>query len=351
MQRKQIPFVLAALLLAPVAAAQKLAVGDAAPALHIAKWVKGAAVESFTPGKVYVVEFWATWCGPCVASMPHLSQLQAQFKDKGVTIVGVTTADPNNSLEQVEAMVKDKGDGMGYTVAFDDGKQTFNAYMQAAGQGGIPCAFLIDGKGKLAYIGHPIVLDIPLPEVVAGTWDASKGEERIKGAMKQQREAIAAVVADPEQGKKKLDAFVAAFPMLAHGIDETVFHQLVAAGKFERAWKVGDRVVDEAIAAKNPMTLNDVAWAIVDPEAKIEPRNLELALRAATAAVELSKQRDGAIIDTLARVWFWKQDYKKALELQQKAVEVDKRDDLRKTLEEYEKLATKGTPQDAGSKK
>ena len=71
-------------------AKKKLAVGDRAPALTVEKWVKGEPVTGFEKGKTYVVEFWATWCGPCIASMPHLSALQKEYKDK-VTIIGVTT--------------------------------------------------------------------------------------------------------------------------------------------------------------------------------------------------------------------------------------------------------------------
>src|SRR5262245_37959460 len=94
----------AACLLAGIALAQHpgdapkkptLVIGSPAPALQAEKWVKGAPVASFEKGKTYVVEFWATWCGPCIASMPHLSALSRQYKDKGVTIVGMTTKDPD----------------------------------------------------------------------------------------------------------------------------------------------------------------------------------------------------------------------------------------------------------------
>jgi len=120
-----------------------LKVGDAAPPLLIAKWVKGEPV-TFEQGRIYVVEFWATWCGPCVMSMPHLSEMQERHKDK-VTFVGVTTEDQTNTLEAVQKMVERKGPGMGYTVAWDDAGTTYAAYMRAAGQNGIPVRGLLHG--------------------------------------------------------------------------------------------------------------------------------------------------------------------------------------------------------------
>src|SRR5688500_9275436 len=65
-----------------------LKVGDPAPPLKATKWLQGAEVTGFNPGKVYVVEFWAVWCGPCIVMMPHMSDMQEEFKDKGVTFIG-----------------------------------------------------------------------------------------------------------------------------------------------------------------------------------------------------------------------------------------------------------------------
>ena len=69
-------------------AAAALKVGDPAPPMQVGRWVQGEAVRNFDGDKVYIVEFWATWCGPCVASIPHVDELHRKFKDKGLVVVG-----------------------------------------------------------------------------------------------------------------------------------------------------------------------------------------------------------------------------------------------------------------------
>src|SRR5690349_1288193 len=72
-----------------------LNIGDKAPTLEISEWVslgkeRFKPVKTFQPGKVYVVEFWATWCGPCIAMMPHIASMQEKYIDQGLQIVSVT---------------------------------------------------------------------------------------------------------------------------------------------------------------------------------------------------------------------------------------------------------------------
>src|SRR5258708_35811404 len=100
-----------------------LKVGDPAPKLKADKWLQGSEVTEFASGKVYVVEFWATWCGPCIVMMPHMSEMQAEYRDKGVTFIGFSAKDTNgNTKEKVEAFVTKRGPKLGYTFAFADNR-------------------------------------------------------------------------------------------------------------------------------------------------------------------------------------------------------------------------------------
>ncbi len=300
-----------------------LKVGDRAPDLSIKEWVKGEPVTGFEKGRAYVVEFWATWCGPCVDSMPHLSELQHKFKDKGLTIIGVTREDTRgNTLDAVKTMVSDKGDGMGYTVAWDDGRKTADAYMTAANQRGIPTAFLVDQKGTVAYIGHPMWLDIPLEQVVAGTWDPKTGGEKLSAAQKRYNDIHEKAADDPKGALAEIEAFRAEYPSLAGMLDDTRFQVLLESGQYDEAYKAAGGIVDKAIAARNPLKLNEIAWRIVDPEGGVKTKDLKLATRAAEKACELTKYKDAAILDTLALATFLGGDVNKAIELQTKAVEL-----------------------------
>jgi thiol-disulfide isomerase/thioredoxin len=162
----------------------KLKVGDPAPALKVDKWIKGDSVNGFDKGKVYVVEFWATWCPPCRTSIPHLTELQHKYKD--VVFIGVdgneraASTGTDNRVATIEKFVKEQGDKMDYRVAYDSNGSAVKPFMDAAGQEGIPTAFLINGEGKIAWIGHPMELEGPLAKVAKPSKDAPKDKEKAK---------------------------------------------------------------------------------------------------------------------------------------------------------------------------
>lgn len=148
------------------------AIGDPAAPLNITKWIKGEPVD-LAAGKgknVYLVEFWATWCGPCVASIPHLTQLQRKYESQGLVVIGVTCPDDRgNTLENVQEFVRTQGDAIGYRIAFDGDRRTHAGYMQAFQKNGIPQAFLVDRQGKIIWEGHPMMVDNILEEHFALT--------------------------------------------------------------------------------------------------------------------------------------------------------------------------------------
>ena len=133
-------------------------VGQPAPPLHIAAWIKGAPANIFDGQRIYVVEFWATWCSPCRAVFPHLSALQDTYGDR-VQIVAISDEAPS----LVAPFVADQGAAMDYTVACDVNDQTFAAY----GLEYIPWAFVVGPDGRVTWQGNSYDLDDPLQAAVA----------------------------------------------------------------------------------------------------------------------------------------------------------------------------------------
>ena len=143
-----------------LAAEKTLKVGDPAPKLQTGKWVQGDAVKDFEKGKAYVVEFWATWCGPCRVSIPHLNETYTKYKDKGLVVIGQDCWEKDDDL--VAPFIEKMGEKMTYRVALDDKShdekgQMAKTWMEAAGQNGIPSAFLVDTKGVIAWIGLAVL--------------------------------------------------------------------------------------------------------------------------------------------------------------------------------------------------
>lgn len=328
---------------------EMLSIGDNAPSISVDHWVKGDSIDGFEDGQVYVMEFWATWCGPCVSSMPHLSGLQDEHGDS-VKIIGVSSEKELDTVTEFLAETNSRDnklndDRMRYTVAVDPDRSTYASYMEAAGQNGIPTAFIINEDGKVAWIGHPMGMDEPLAEVVSGTWDLAAAAEAFQKEQKQDMEMMAFSMTlrnaseneDWDGYIEAIDSFTAEYgenPQLAN----MKFNALLT-GKQDTnaAYALAEEIVQADWDHAN--ALNAMAWGIVD-ETPSEFQNLDFALKVANRACELTDYKDSMILDTLARCYWEMGDRYKAIAWQEKAVEYSDDssmgDSIQATLDEYQ---------------
>lgn len=330
----------------------ELIIGDTAPQISIGEWIKGEAVESFAGDQVYVVEFWATWCGPCLANMPHLASLQTEYGDK-VTFIGVTAED-NDVVS--EFMSQDSRGGkpwsevLTYTIALDKDRETNAAYMEAAGQNGIPCAFVVGKTGKVEWIGHPAAIDEPLKQVVDGTWDSTKAraeflaERESAEILQQMAPKINAALqkGDFKTGVELIDQLIAEFPENSN-FKNARFQFLLKGEMFDEANKTAAALFEAS--EDDAMELNQLAWILATGVEGPGP-DLNLALAAANRAVELTESKNASMLDTLSRVQFSQGNVEEAIATEKKALEIanpEEKKQFEESLKEYEASVSKET--------
>ncbi|ANW05871.1 alkyl hydroperoxide reductase [Bradyrhizobium icense] len=148
-----------------------------APPIKVENWLRGQPLTSFQPGKVYIVEFWATWCRPCVAAMPHLVQLQEKYKDSGVEVLGVAAHERAGTADEartnLDAWLTEKFSNLNYRIGFDYTGEMNKLWMDPSSSVGIPTSFVVDRDGHIAFIGFPTQLDDVLPKILNGSWRTS----------------------------------------------------------------------------------------------------------------------------------------------------------------------------------
>jgi thiol-disulfide isomerase/thioredoxin len=312
----------------------------------VSKWVQGEPVKEFSKDHSYVVEFWATWCGPCRVSIPHLNELHKKFKDKGLIVIGQDVWERDTKL--VDPFIKQMGDKMTYRVALDLVSEGENAkgrmaetWMEAAGQNGIPSAFVVNKEGRIAWIGHPMQLkESVLEQVLDGTFDLAKAAADFEARVKretQMRELYREL--NTAMRGKKWDEAEAALAKIENALPEderggmgsTHFNIQVGRKDYKAAYALAGKLGVEN--KDNAMLLNQIAWDIATRR-DIEVRNLDVAEKLALLANEAANGRDAAILDTVARVLFMKGEKQKAVEYQQKAVNLAKG----KTKERFEAI-------------
>lgn len=329
-----------------------LTIGSKAPSIDIEHWVqngdgKFAPVKEFESGKVYIIEFWATWCGPCRAAMPHISEIQDKYASRGVTVVSVSDED----LETVKGFLEEEAGEKtfaeitkNYCLTTDPDGSVYEDYMKAANQQGIPTAFIVGKSGQIEWIGHPMEIDQPLEQVVTDKWDrvayaaelketeelqARFGEELIPlmqgGKMDEAVELLDKWIADSKS--EKMSARL-------EEVKGTILLQTGDKRALEPYKKMIEKVKDDAAA------LNERAWLVVQLSqggVEVSKELIEAATGAAEQGVKL-EPTNGALLDTLAHLYDMQGLLDKAIETQKKALQNPGQfeDDIKSFLKELE---------------
>ena len=309
--------------------------------------LQGEAVKDFKKGEVYVFECWASWCGPCVAAIPHLNDLHKKMGRKGVVITGVNVWESERdaaSAQRAKDFLKAQGDKMSYRVALG-GKAFIKDWLEAAEVNGIPHAFVV-ADGKLAWTGHPMRLtDEILGDILTGTPLAAAAP--VADKIPQRRLSKPAVPAgtapnDPEMAaaQAKLDALSEAMrnrdwaaaekalpaaaavlpPQEGKELRESIEAQIgLARGDPSKFYAQLKRLADEEFDDAEAM--NEIAWRLLTVKAFEKQRNLPLAERCAVQAVKLTKEEHPDKLDTLARLRWLQGRKEEAIRWQIKAVD------------------------------
>ncbi|MBK1816355.1 TlpA family protein disulfide reductase [Luteolibacter yonseiensis] len=292
---------LSAATLATSAHAQKTGDAVTPEALQKLEWIQGEAPTAWEPGKLYILECWATWCGPCIAAIPHVDALYDKYQEKGLRVIGVDVWE--DGKDKVVEFVKKKGEGMSYPVAYTGKGGPFEElWLKPAGVKGIPHAFLVK-DGKVIATSHPARLTEELIESLLAGGDAGKNTlEKLNAAAAAQQAAASARAAFTE-GKEKNDAaaMAAAADQLAAAEPDSIYvplfrnEALIAA----KDWSAIDKLIEgldntnklrlmlvnslgNTLSATEGVPAGTLAKAVTAYEATIKDRGMKTTVDATT---------------------------------------------------------------------
>lgn len=315
----------------------KLAVGSEAPAIDGLEFVQG---EVNPAAKVRVIEFWATWCAPCRQSIPHINELYQANRAKGLEVIGVS----DEPRAKVEPFVRKMGSTMSYPVALDPEKKIASAYMTAAGQNGIPCAFVIGQDKKIVFIGHPMSEEFSraVKLSLAGAYDpvlSAKAQPLLDAA----RRAIK--TKNFQDGYRRYDEVIAMGPRVFTDVALEKYRVMLVDEQNVAAAKIyAQALTAAALDAEDAGALSDLA-IMLSSDPRVSVYDNDLALQAAEALMRVASKGDASANATMASVCYARGEFAKAVESQKKAIRLadpSAKSSFKPTLDAYELALKRG---------
>jgi len=268
-------------------------------------WVQGSGPKAWEPGKVYIFECWATWCGPCLAAIPHVNELHKKYAEKGLIISGINVWE--DGKDKVVEFVKKKGDGMSYNVAYTGKGGAFETeWLNPAGITGIPHAFVVK-DGKILLKTHPMQLTEKVIEAFLAGGDAQKqaidgiaakqaAQGKISGVMRAYSQAKATSDADgiskAISDLKELDAESPYLPMMG-------FDLLIA----KKDWAAAETAIGTLPEQGRLMTLFGAARSLLTSKDEVPASFVKTV--ATTLAPEM-ESKGGPMENQMIAALLWK---------------------------------------------
>ncbi|MBN8650575.1 MAG: TlpA family protein disulfide reductase [Cytophagales bacterium] len=147
-----------------------LKVGGMAPDLTVHSWIKGEPISTFKKGRIYVLEFGATWCVPCAKAIPELTRVATEYKDN-VSVASLFVMERSEEpsatqkpdyVARVERYVQKRASSIAYAVGIDtQDKLLVKTWLTPLGYRGIPVVCVINQQGQLAWTGTNVAAAIP----------------------------------------------------------------------------------------------------------------------------------------------------------------------------------------------
>ncbi len=172
-------------------------IGMNAPPISAQLWLRQPAREiELADGRVYLIEFWATWCAPCLQKMPKLVELQREFGLDQLAVVAVTTESREAVLTFVDRYRANKDTGKSsigidisqmanaIAIGVDDESSSFKSYMVASGFRAVPTRFIVGKTGQIEWAGVGDEYEDVLRKVLVGSWDRKKFAETFAGVQR-----------------------------------------------------------------------------------------------------------------------------------------------------------------------